>query len=157
MPAFTYGPVELPRYQGTAPFYRADLRFYGVDHSGPSYEARVFINNREASEQTPLTTESGFAGSYHIFGHGGCFGDEGHCDATRPLASVYDRRGYHQLWPATKTVTVTDTLRALCAAEDSESHFTVTVVPIVYPSAIAKAEDAETVLHFEELQLVTYD
>lgn len=157
MPAFTYGPLDLPRYQGATPFYRADLVFHGVDHSGPSYEARIFINNPEADEQTPRSPEAGYAGSYVIFGHGGCYGDEGHCDATRPLASVYDRRGLHQLVPTTKYVTVTEALRSLCAKEGGESHFTVTVVPVVRASAVAKPDDVNTVLHFEELQLLTYD
>ncbi len=30
-------------------FNRADLNFYGVDHSGYSYEARIFFNNPKAT------------------------------------------------------------------------------------------------------------
>ena len=33
---------------GDHPFDRADLVFYGVDHSGPSFEARVFLNQPDA-------------------------------------------------------------------------------------------------------------
>src|SRR5579871_3303431 len=61
-------------------FSRADLIFDGVDHSGASFEARVFLNNDKANEETPTLPENGYAGSFHIFGHGGCFGDDiTHC------------------------------------------------------------------------------
>ncbi len=54
-------------------FVRADLEFHGVDHSGPSYECRVFINNTKANENTAKNLGNGFVVSYHIFGHGVCF------------------------------------------------------------------------------------
>src|SRR5690348_16357380 len=58
-------------------FNRADLIFEGVDHSGPSFEGRVFLNNPNATADTPATAENGYAGSFHIFGHGICLGDVG--------------------------------------------------------------------------------
>ncbi len=63
---------ELP-----SQFSRADLEFIGVDHSGASYEARVFVNNPSADIGTQTNEANGYAGSYYIFGHGGCFGDIG--------------------------------------------------------------------------------
>ena len=54
--------------------YRIGIEFHGLDHSGPSYEGMVFINNSEATLKTPTTIKNGYVGSYHIFGHGGCFG-----------------------------------------------------------------------------------
>ena len=42
-------PLELPELEDVDDLSRADLVFYGVDHSGPSYEARVFINNPAAA------------------------------------------------------------------------------------------------------------
>jgi hypothetical protein len=44
--------------------------FHGVDQSGPSYEARVFLNNPNADERTPRTPEHGYAGSFHVYGYG---------------------------------------------------------------------------------------
>src|SRR5215217_7560486 len=61
-------------------FTRADLVFSGVDHSETSYEVRVFLNNPTADASTPRGAEHGYAGRFVVFGHGGCFGDEGHCE-----------------------------------------------------------------------------
>src|SRR4029453_4290828 len=58
---------------------RADLVFSGGDHSEPSSEARVFLNNPTAAASTPRTAEHGYAGRFVVFGHGGCFGGGGHC------------------------------------------------------------------------------
>jgi hypothetical protein len=41
---FTSDHLELPAAEH--PFRRADLIFYGLDHSGPSYEAQVFMAAR---------------------------------------------------------------------------------------------------------------
>src|SRR3712207_3767146 len=88
-------------------FTRADLVFYGVDHSGPSYEVRVFLNNAEATWQTPRTDEHGYGGRFTVFGHGGCYGDEGHCEVTDVGSDPFDLRPPHPLLPHTKIVTVT--------------------------------------------------
>ena len=74
-------------------FYRADIELHEVDHSGPSYEGRVFLNNRKANHKTELILANGYVGSYNIFGHGGCFGDVGHCDipAERRITNI----GHH--------------------------------------------------------------
>ena len=61
-------------------FYRADIEIHNVHHAGQSYEGRIFLNNRNANQNTPMDEKNNYAGSYHIFGHGGCFGDIGHCD-----------------------------------------------------------------------------
>ena len=95
---------------GDHPFERADLVFYGVDHSGPSFEARVFLNDRGADASTDRDDPS-FAGSFTVFGHGGCAGDVGHCDVPTGPRDPFDRRPPHALTPQTKTVIVTEALR----------------------------------------------
>src|SRR3712207_1201603 len=77
-PRYVSDPIPTPR-EGVD-FRRADLVFHGVKHSGPSYEGRVFLNKPDADEKTPLEPSSGYAGSFYIFGHAGCFGDRGHCE-----------------------------------------------------------------------------
>ena len=72
--------ININIAKGKFDYYRADLELYGIDHSGPSYEGRVFLNNPRADENTALDIKNGYAGSYNIFGHGGCLGDLGHCD-----------------------------------------------------------------------------
>jgi len=130
-------------------FKRADIEFHGIDHSGASFEARVYLNNPEATEKTPLSPELGYAGSFHIFGHGGCWGDPGHCDILprRP----YDPRPGHHLTPGKKTVIATAAVqRALMQGRT----VTVTIVPVVRDAP--KRVDAENVLHFDRLNIVTY-
>ncbi len=131
-------------------FARADLEFHGVDHSGASFEARVFINNLKAAEGTPTTERNGYAGSFHIFGHGGCFGDLGHCEV-RGLPRLYDPRPAHPLTPARKVLIATEPIRR--ALRQGKS-MTVTVVPVV-TSGTSRC-DLEDVLKFDRVSLVTY-
>src|SRR6266699_1925400 len=100
MASFTSVPIELTAPPDEEPFYRADVVLYGIDHSGPSFEGRIFIDNPEAGASTPLEAEHGYAGSFYVFGHGGCFGDVGHCDPPPGPVSPFDRRAPHQLTPA---------------------------------------------------------
>jgi hypothetical protein len=76
---------------------------YGIQHGGATYQARVFLNNPRASELTAMTPETGFAGTFHIFGHGGCLGDPGHCDVVP--RDPHDPRPAHPLTPAHKIIT----------------------------------------------------
>jgi hypothetical protein len=132
-------------------FNRADIEFRGVDHSGASYEARIFLNNPEADEATERTAERGYAGSFHIFGHGGCFGDDiGHCEVRGPQRR-YDPRVEHPLAPTLKVVRATDAIRK---ALDEGKEATVTVVPIVTGGTYRN--DLENVLKFERLRIVSY-
>lgn len=54
-------PIELPREGGS-------LVFRGVDHGGPSFEARVFLNNPAATDATPTTAKYGYVGSFFVYG-----------------------------------------------------------------------------------------
>jgi tyrosinase len=130
-------------------FTRADIEFDGLDHSGVSYEGRVFLNNPSATDATPLT-DSSYAGSYFIFGHGGCFGDAGHCDVVprRP----FDPRPAHPLTPALKTVIATPVLRRVLT---NNTQVTVTVVPIILGTnpQLGRPDD---VVKYEQVQIVTY-
>jgi hypothetical protein len=49
---------------------RVELVFSGVEQGGPSFEGRVFLNNPQAHAATARTPDSGYAGSFHVFGHG---------------------------------------------------------------------------------------
>jgi len=130
---------------------RADLIFDGLDHSGPSFEARVFLNNDGANAETPTTAENGYAGSFHIFGHGGCYGDDiTHCQIRGPRRP-YDPRPGHPLTPARKVLIATDALR-LARAKGGE--ITVTIVPVVYdPSPKADYSD---VLKLDSISVESY-
>jgi len=140
-------PIELPAANPDA-ITRADLVFYDVNHSSASFTGRIFLNNPESDASTP-TDDPSYAGSFVIFGHGGCFGDVGHCD---PVSrdDPFDLRPPHQLTPATRTVVVTDAVKRLVAAEGTNA-FTVTVV------AVVPGDESNDVLDFGRVRLLTYE
>lgn len=147
MKKFTSKPLELPaEMEGVS---RADLVFYGVDHSGPSYEARVFIENPDASPNTPLEPEEGYVGSYTVFGHAGCFGDEGHCHPEQRFSDEFDRRPPHPLAPFTRQLTVTDALKQV-----KRKKVRVTVVPVVREVKGVAPPDIEPA---ERVRLLAYE
>ncbi len=116
-------------------FTRADLVFTGVDHSGGSYEVVVFLNNTGATDTTAHDIEQGYGGRFVIFGHGGCFGDAGHCDVP-PARPSDDLRPPHQLTPTTTIVTITAALRHVLAT-NADGLTTVTLVPVAITPAPA--------------------
>jgi hypothetical protein len=136
-------------------FTRADLLFSGVDHSETSYEVRVFLNNPIADASTPRTAEQGYAGRFVVFGHGGCFGDEGHCEVpSQPRAST-DLRLAHPLTPQTKLVIVTDALRRMLA-EQEEGLRQVTLVPVSKDPRREERGPTDSLFRFHGLELQTY-
>jgi len=146
---FVSSPVELAPSVTSGDYARADLIFDGVDHSLASYEARIYINAPDA-ELTTGRDHPAYAGSFHIFGHGGCFGDAGHCDVPEGARDPFDLRGPHQLTPATKVVIVTEALKRIVAASADKDSITVTVV------AAAPGRPTHEYLQFRQVRLVTY-
>jgi hypothetical protein len=149
MDTWTSKELQLPIAAGQPDFTRADLVFEGVEHRNESYEARVFVNNRDADQNTPMDEANGFAGYFVIFGHGGCAGDAGHCDVPQDQTDPEDQRLAHPLTPATKLVIATEALRKL-----AKPRFRVTVVPVLPGKDGARRAD---VLEFAQMQLRTYD
>jgi tyrosinase len=152
-PAKTYTskPVRIDFAGPEHRFARADLEIHGIFHGEASYEGRVFFNNPQATEKTPRDRAHGYAGSFHIFGHGGCLGDPGHCDV-HDHRDPYDFRTPHPLTPATKRITVTDVLRALAM---TAKEVTITVVPVV--TAANELCDTSNVFRFGEMKFITYN
>jgi tyrosinase len=125
-----------------------ELILYGVSRRGRSYRGHVFVNAPRANLGTPLEPGKGYVGSYTVFGHGGCVGDEGHCDQpTEPdETDIRDPVGLTRL-----TMTVGLSREALDRIEGET--FTVTLVPVA-PSA---KEPVEVDLDFEGFRLATYE
>lgn len=134
---------------------RADLVFDGVDHSGMSYEVRTFLNNPEADETTPRALEQGYGGRFVVFGHGGCYGDIGHCDVPTERRAPHDLRLDHQLMPETKIVTVTEALEYVLQ-EGSGELTNVTLVPISKDPLIENQGLTEDLFKFDSVELRTY-
>lgn len=147
-------------YQSTTPlpvsnvpeqFARADLEFIDVDHAGPSFEGRVFVNNPNANINTPPDEANGFAGCFNVFGHGGCFGDVGHCDVIEKGKDNFDPRLSHPLVPMKKVVIATSAIRK-AVAERADIH--VTVVPII--KSWTEKTEGNDILKFDHINLITY-
>lgn len=143
--------LRMPANQ--RPFHRSDLVFLGLEHSGPPVEVRIFFNAHDADESTPTTAEAGFAGFFSIFAHGGCFGDQGHCDM--PERRPADLRPPYALTPITKHVTVTEAVRHLIDAGVQDVE--VTIVPVLdeVPAYVPEELLAEPVT-FQRLSVVFY-
>lgn len=149
---FTSKPIPI-RIRNANEVRKADLEFEGIDHSGQSYEGRVFLNTPQANDSTPLDLEHGYAGSFFIFAHGGrCYGGAGHCTVPSET-SIYDLRTNHPLTPGYTLVRVTEQLRRV-VSEKAES-VTVTVVPIIM--SYNKMADPYNLLKFKKLRLIVYD
>ena len=136
-------------------FRRADLIFEGVDHAGPSFEARVFLNNPNATVETAPTAANGYAGSFHIFGHGICLGDVGHCEVDDRGKAPHDFRLPHPVVPQQKSVVVTEALKRILDRDGKLEH--VTVVPVAYGHAPTGEADPEGFLKYGGVRLATYD
>lgn len=141
---FSTDPIELP--PASRSFARADLIFYGIDHSGPSFEARVFMDQRGVSHGAD-STHRAHVGSFFIFGHNGCFGDVGHCDIPTEH-DPFDLRPAHQLEPALRVLTVTDAVRGLLERDLDAAKVTVT--------AHTAGSASNDVLAFETVRLAAY-
>jgi hypothetical protein len=141
-----FGPIEL---SVDPKFTRADLEFYGIDHFRPSYVADVFFNDPEVDESNADEERPSYAGSFSIFGHRRCVGDEGHCEVHEHIRR-FDDRPSHPLTRAFKRVIVTDALRELGDA----GQLTVTVIATTAPDLEGDYEGS--LLSFEGAQLSTF-
>jgi tyrosinase len=151
---YTSDPIDLPLYDTGVPFARADLILHDVDHRGATYEGRIYLNNPSADASTPPDRGDGYAGSFYIFGHPHCWGDEGHCQVPPGPLHGYDDRPPHHLLPYTINVDVTEAIRALTDGT-AESTCQVTILPLVRTGLERRVADDE--LRFSHLSLVTYD
>jgi tyrosinase len=148
-PTYTSGAINIGALDAEP--YRADIEFHEVEHAGASYEGRVYLNNSDADANTGYDDPS-YAGSYHIFGHGGCLGDPGHCDV-KPRRR-YDPRPAHPLTPAKKVVIATDAVKRAMQEGDTVS---VSVVPIVEPLPYeVEAKYTEEPLKIGYVRVLTY-
>ncbi len=136
-------PLELP--DPDRPITRIDLVVYDVDHSGESYEGRVFIGKKPRSGAG--ADHPSYAGSFHVFGHGRCQGEAGHCDVPTKR-DPFDVRLPHHLEPHVAILTVTDHVRNLI--EDGTKEARVAVTAHSADGAPLKA------LAFSRMRLLTY-
>jgi hypothetical protein len=147
MRRFASKPLDVPADREE--ITRADLIFYGVDHSGPSYEARIFLDNPRADADTPRDVERGYAGGFAVFGHGGCYGDEGHCAPEDRYVDAFDRRPPHPLTKYIRTVSVTEALKRTTGDQ-------VTVHLVAVPRETKDSPASTDIAPVETVRLVAY-
>jgi tyrosinase len=142
-------PVDATEVIRSANFSRADLEVGGINHTGSSYEGRIYFNNPDARAETG-TDDASYVGSFHVFGHGGCFGAEGHCEAPDERRR-FDRRPLSRAIRMKKRVTLNDDLRA--AAHSGEQ---LQIVIVAIPTEGSSDADPEGLLDIKRLSVVTY-
>lgn len=130
-------------------FTQADLEIGGIRHTGSSYEGLVYLNNPDATPDTGTGADAGYVGSFHVFGHGGCFGAEGHCEA--PERRHFDNRPLARSIRMKKRVDVTEPLRDAAGSSDEISFTIVARVTDGLPGL-----DPQGVLDVKRLSVVTY-
>jgi tyrosinase len=146
MDHFVSTPILLSEAQAATEFRRADLVFYEVDARGRSFIARVFVDPPGDTDTSP-DRQVGYAGFFAIFGHGGCFGDLGHCDVPTER-DPFDPGPPHPLSPQTKVVDITKRL-----TEVGGESVIVTVLAIAPSRPAPRLVDA---LQFTDCQLLSY-
>lgn len=136
--------VPFDPSQKSVPFQRAAIKLSGIEQAGGSYEGRVFFDNPSADEHTPMRSENGYVGSFHVYGYGLWPGDVG----KHPPDS--QQQHPKPKAPIEKTIEATEALRR--AASSNASELVVTVVP-VYPGQPPKS--ALTELTLDGVSIVT--
>ncbi len=117
----------------------------------------MFLNNPRARASTPTDEKRGYVGSYFVFGHAGCWGDEGHCDIPDAPLTAYDLRPPHELTPQLAMLKVTGQVKALSDEERAQIIVTVVAIPAESAPAPRFKHLDDDVLRFERVVLITYD
>jgi hypothetical protein len=101
--------------EGAEGVQRGDIEVSGLDHGGPSYEVRIFLDNPHADAETEPTPDNGYAASIYVYGYGD------------PPAGEDAVRGEHTSNPIRRSVMATDAVRA---AAQRGRQATVTLVAV---------------------------
>ncbi|MDQ1702406.1 MAG: hypothetical protein QOF57_1658 [Frankiaceae bacterium] len=104
--------------RGAADLPRADIVVSGLEHGGPSFEVRTFLNNPTADARTEPTPDNGYAGSIYVYGYG------------QPLERAHGgpaESDSQPRMPMTRSIIATDAVRAAAMAGPQVS---VTLVPV---------------------------
>ena len=116
-------------------FRKAEVRLHWVPQLLRSCFIRVFINQPGASADTPIHGNPHFAGYAAIFGHGGCYGGPGHCEAPPPRTRDYDQRTRNHNAPRNHRVDVTSCAKKLLETAN-ELQITLVVIGADYEEEI---------------------
>lgn len=141
--SYVSGQIQFDINNLEESFQRAELVIENIDCSGFSYEGRVFLNNPDANEETPMSTEYGYAGCYHILGYGGVLQDDFEVER-----SVFDSRPFRSVLNH-KRINVTDILKLMSR---NTNVFVISIVPIL-PGG-ANVSNSEIVVKLDRIGIV---
>jgi tyrosinase len=141
-------PVDSAAAIPADDFSSAYLEIGGIKHTGSSWEGLVYLNNPDATLATGADATAGYVGSFHVFGHGGCFGAAGHCEAPHERRR-FDNRPLNRAIRMKKRLEVSAALRTL-----STPDLQFTIVARVTDGI--PGLDPEGVLDVKRLSIVTY-
>ena len=144
---YNFGPISLPPDRE---FDKARLEIYGINHFRPSYSVRVFFNDKKVNKNTCTDDRESYAGTFSIFGHAQCAGDDGHCHVPTGQRR-FDTRPSHPLTRAFKRIDVTQALKRVI--NDNADELTITV----FVAAENVEFEGKHLLDIQGMQLVTTD
>jgi len=145
--------IELPSGADQPELARADLTFYGLDHSGPStrYASSSTTLTPDLLRRSPRTPVSPAGSRYSVTAAASgrrTLRDPGTRQRVRPAPAP-------PLAPAVRALTVTDAIRDLIQRD--ARTVAITAVPVVRPSPLADAEQAADVLVVDQVALHTFE
>ena len=91
---------------------KAVLKLHDILPTKRSMTLRVFVNQPDANENTPVIDNSHYAGHITIFGHGDCIGGPGHCDMPKPQ-SRFDIRTTRHNRPTNHRMDITEAVKRM--------------------------------------------
>ncbi len=90
----------------------AEVRLHGVRYMPRGATVRVFINQPDANEKTPMEGNDHYVGQIHTF-MGACIGGPGHCEPPPVRKRPFDLRHRHHKTPGNYHLDATETVRKL--------------------------------------------
>lgn len=112
---FVSAPVDIPDHFNEKT--RARIRLHKIRRPVNSFVIRMFLNQPDANESTPIEDNPNYVGFAAIFGHGACIGSSpDHCAPFLGERAKYDLRGRHHNTPQTARMKATQTAQRLVAA-----------------------------------------
>lgn len=133
---------------------KGKLHFHGLLHTTHSYEIRVYGNNEHADASTGRDPEQGFLGSLHLFGHGECIGDVGHCDLPKGPRRPFDKRPQHHLTPYSTFINITRNLPVLVSGANRKKSRSLNLAYVVLDGEKNQVSPSE--IQFDDIEL-TFD
>ncbi|HVT12417.1 MAG TPA: hypothetical protein VHE55_09130 [Fimbriimonadaceae bacterium] len=131
---YTSPPVPLPSLASLEESADWLVTVHGVDQAGPSFEARVFLNNPDADEETETSLENGYAGSFEVYGYG--------LSPSQKPSRL----------PMNRVVEATEAIRH--ELERGHKETTVTIVPILAPTGPSQTTELEERLGIESVEIL---